>query len=158
MRALKFAAVVSLLAFGVALTLQGSGTSAAGEKKGDKKTIVLHLMKLKVAETNAKGESWDINGGKPDPYVTIKNLSDKSGKEFKTKVTDDVFEVDYMGLATVRAVEGDNLQIEVWDKDLVGSDLIGRTKLPITRELIDKGKTALKFDQVLSLTVEFRAP
>ena len=155
MRAVRIAAVVSLVAFGAALALQGSEAAAGGK---DKKTVRVHLMKLKVSETNAKGEAWDINNGKPDPLVTIKNLNDSSAKEFKTKTTNDVFDVDYGGLATVRAVEGDTLQISVFDSDVLKNDVIGTTKLTVTRDMITAGKHELKFEQVKSLTLEFRAP
>lgn len=153
MRALRIAAVVALLAFGVTLALPGPNATAAGGKK----TVRVHLMAVKVSETNAKGEAWDINKGKPDIQVKIKNLSDNSLKEFVSKEKSDTFEATY-NVPTVLAMEGQTLQIQVLDKDLVQHDEIGTMKVQVTRELIDKGKTELKFQQVKSLTLEFKAP
>jgi hypothetical protein len=114
-------------------------------------------MAVKVSEKNAKGEAWDINNGKPDLQVKIKNLSDNSLKEFVSKEKADTFEATY-DVPTVLAMEGQTLQITVLDKDLLKHDEVGTMKLQVTRELIDKGKTDLKFGQVKSLTLQFKAP
>jgi hypothetical protein len=51
--------------------------------------------------------------------------------------------------------EGDKVQFEVVDKDPVGEDLIGRTSIDITKNMLSKG-IDIGFGQVESLKAEFR--
>lgn len=157
MRVVRLTAVAALFAFGAALMLEGGALSSAGEK-GEGKTARVVLGKVKVSEKNKDGKSWDINDGKPDIVVRIKNLSDKTIKDWVSEEKADTFEAEYNAV-TILATVGHKLQIEVVDKDLAIEDLIGRKEFEVTAEMLTKpGIDIGPFDQVKSLTLAFRKP
>lgn len=156
MNALRTTIVGSLLLFGLALALDRVGTSATADDN-DKKSMRVFLKKVVVSEKNKDGKSWDINDGKPDIVVRLKNVSDDTTKEFTSAEKTDTFEATY-DVATVLIAADQNLQIIVEDKDVAANDSIGQTTLKITAEMLRKGRTTLEFGQVKSLTLEFKAP
>jgi hypothetical protein len=158
MRALKVTAVVALLAFGLGLAADLAGTAAAEEKEKNAKAATCRVIlgTVKVKETNKDGNAWDINNGKPDLFVRIRNLTNKGVKDFDTNEKEDTFEADF-NVATILAQEGDEIQFEVLDKDVAANDTIGKMRVRLTAEVLKKGTHNFTFDQVRSMTVEFRA-
>jgi hypothetical protein len=154
MSQIRMLSAILLVAVGVSVLGQGALISQAQDKN---KTVRVVLKKVRVSETNKDGQAWDISNGKPDLVVRVKNLSDTTIKEFVSQEMTDTFEATY-DVATILAVEGQRLQIEVVDKDVVIEDLIGRTNITLTADMIKKGNTELSFDLVKSLTLEFHNP
>jgi hypothetical protein len=152
MRAFKVTFVASLLALGLALAMKAQADDKANE--GAMRVVLRHV---KVAETKADGSSWDVNGGKPDIIVTMKNLTDTAQKAVVTDEKTDTFEAAYES-GMVLVAEGQRLQIQVDDKDVAGNDLIGKTEFDVTADMLKKGKLTISFAQVKELTMEFRKP
>jgi hypothetical protein len=151
MRTLTIAAAATLLVFGLGLVLQ-QGFEAAAQDKNAAKTLVLTTIKVKP--TTADGKAWDPSDGKPDIIVRIKNLSDSSSKQFVSEEKKDTLSARF-DVKTLNVREGDKVQFEVVDKDPVGEDLIGRTSIDITKNMLSKG-IDIGFGQVESLKAEFR--
>lgn len=110
-----------------------------------------------IKSTKANGESWDFFGNAPDPYVKVGKY-DSDGKLTIVQQTDDVGD-DYRPsfnkkLFAVR--EGDDLIIQVWDKDVAKHDLIGEYRLTVTRRMIEDGSARFSFDQVEDLRIDFK--
>jgi hypothetical protein len=154
MRTFRIATAATLLTFGLALVLQ-QGFEAAAQAKG--KVYNLVLTTVKVKPTTADGKSWDPNDGLPDIVVRMKNLDDPSAKKFVSEEMKDTLSAKF-DRVTMFVREGQKVQIEVVDIDPVGEDLIGRTTLDITKEMISKGAADIGFGQVESLKLEFRNP
>jgi hypothetical protein len=153
MKATKVVAVLTLIAAGAAFALHSPAVSEAGGK--DVKPMVIHLKSVRVSETNKDGQAWDINNGKPDLVVKIKNDSDSNVKEFTSSEKTDVFEATW-DVATIPFLKNQKVTITVWDKDVASDDLIGRKQIEITEDMIAKGRAELSFDQVKSLIIEFK--
>lgn len=151
---IRFGTAGFLLVLGLTLVL--TGQPAAGGV-GGKKAVRVVLGSVKVKATKANGDSWDINDGKPDIVVRLKNLSDKSIKDFASEDKEDTLVANY-NVATILVIEGQEVQIEVVDKDVAVEDTIGKKRLKVTGEMIQKGSTNLSFEQVDSLTLQFKAP
>jgi hypothetical protein len=157
MRVVRLTTVAALVAFGAALVLEGGALSSAGEK-GAGKAARLVLGKVRVSDTTKDGKAWDINNGKPDLVVRIKNLSDKTTKDWVSEEKADTFDAEY-NVAAILVAPGQELQIEVVDKDLAIEDLIGRKNLKVTEAMFSKdGMDIGPFDQVKMLTLSFRKP
>jgi hypothetical protein len=154
MRTLRVVAVACLTLFCAALWLENLSTLA---RAGEKNAMRLILVSVKVKETNKDGKSWDIDNGKPDLCVRIKNLSDTSAKEFTSATKDDTFEAKY-DAPTFLVTDGAILEIEVLDKDAAIDDSVGKTKYTITKERMKDGNVTLSFDQVTALRLEFKKP
>jgi hypothetical protein len=115
------------------------------------------LKAVKVAATKANGQAWDVNDGRPDIVVSMKNASDRTQKEIVTDEKTDVVEATYdAGMVLVSA--GQKLTIKVEDKDLAANDLIGETTYEVNADTLKKGKVTLNFGKVTDLTIEFRKP
>jgi hypothetical protein len=145
------ATVASLLVFCVAALCTPMG---AGEKKASMK---LMLAYVEVKETNTDGKAWDINNGKPDLFVRIKNLSDSSIKEWTSKTMDDTFKATF-NVPVFNVVEGQELEIEVLDSDVTVNDSAGKTKYTLTKERMKEGHVILTFSQVTGLRLDFKNP
>ena len=156
MRTLRFAAAGLMLAAGLTLVFQQGLAQDKADKAG-KKAYNLVLTVVKVKATTADGKAWDVNDGKPDLVVRIKNLTDTSAKEFVSEEKTDTFSARY-DQAAMLVVEGQRIQVEVIDKDAVDNDLIGRTSIEVTKEILTRGAADIGFGQVESLKLEFRTP
>jgi hypothetical protein len=149
------AAAVAFLAFAIAVDNIGQLAAGADDER---KTVRLFLKKVRVSETNKDGNPWDVNNGRPDLVVRIKNLSDNTVKEWSSQEKSDTFEATF-DVATVVVEKGQKIQIEVVDKDVAANDLIGRTSFELTKDMINKkGATEISFELVKALTLEFRNP
>ena len=158
MRAMKMTVVSLTLALVAALVpLGGIPSGAAQAGKEDKKSARVTLKAVRVKETNKEGDAWDVNNGKPDLVVRMKNLTDNAAKDFTSAEKQDTFAATFDAPALL-VVEDQTIQIEVVDEDVADDDLIGRKKLVVSGELLRKGTADLSFDQVTSLTLEFRKP
>ena len=150
MQTLKLATLGSLAVFCLMLVATASAD--------DKGAMRLVLGKVKVAETKADGKSaWDVNDGKPDITISVKNLTDTVQKEVVTESKDDVFEATFAA-TTVLVSPGQKLRIQVLDKDIAENDIIGESTFDVNEDFLKKGTHTLAFGQVKSLVIEFRKP
>lgn len=125
---------------------------AAAEDKDTAYTVV--VKKVQVKETKADGSAWDIDNGRPDLAVTVRNTSDKDQKDFTTKTRDDTFSAEFDEPTTIKVRPGQTLEFEVLDKDVAVSDTIGKVRKEMTAEVLGKGTLKLeKFNQVIVLEV-----
>ena len=104
-----------------------------------------YIEDLEVMEKTLKGKSWDALGGKPDPIVRVMvnktNFGVVAEKDtFKPKCNDLNGKIVNIDNSTI-------LYIEVMDKDVIKSNLIGKTKEVI---LIGHGKENSPFDMPLA--------
>jgi len=144
----------------LALGLVGFFTPAAlaDDKNEDKgKAVRVVLKSIQVAPTKPDGSAWDINDGKPDLQVRIKNNTDTSIKEFLSPEKTDTFDASF-DAPTILAMPGQELLIEVLDKDVAVEDAIGRTTIKLTEEMLKKGSHEMTFNQVKSMKLEFTKP
>jgi hypothetical protein len=151
MQALRFTAIGSLLVLGLVFGLQ----QAPAEDKSEEGALRVILKSVEVMTTKSGGDAWDVNDGKPDLVINVKNLSDTTQKEVYTEEKTDVFSATY-DAATVLAKAGHKVRIQVLDKDVAANDTIGETTLEVTEDMLKKGKASLSFGQVKSLMLEFR--
>ena len=115
------------------------------------------IKRAEVKETKADGSDWDINKGKPDLAVIVKNIDDKDSKSYTTKTKDDVFSATWDEATTVRVRAGQTIEFEVVDVDVAVNDSAGKIKKELTAETLKAGKLKLeKFGQVIYLEVEFK--
>ena len=141
---------VALAAFCLALF---TGQSARAED--DAYTVI--IKKVEVKTTKKDGSAWDVDNGKPDIAVTVRNYSDKDSKSFTTKTVDDSYTAEFKDPTTIKIRPGQELEIEVLDKDVAVNDTIGKTRKEMTAELLKAGKIKFeKFDQVVYVEVEFK--
>ena len=130
-------------------------------KEGDEyviKEMSGHEVRVHVnSETKKDGASWDVNEGKADPVITVKNESDTTQKAVYTEEKTDTHEASYNS-ATVLISTGQKLSILVEDKDAAVNDTIGNTSFEVTAEQLKKGTMTLTFGQVKELTIEFQKP
>jgi len=109
-----------------------------------------------IKDSKANGKGWDAFGNAPDPFVTA---GIKQGKGFSktgsTEVDSDTFRPDWN--KTVLTVDvGDDIVIQVWDKDVSFDDPIGEYKFTITKKMIEDGETRVSFEQVKELRFVLR--
>jgi hypothetical protein len=153
MRSKTLAVAGIVLAFGFALLLE---QGLRGQEKGAN-AFNLVLKDVKVKDKNKDGNSWDINDGKPDIHVRITNRTNTSLKPFSSEVRDDTYTATY-NQAAMLVIAKQTLEIEVLDKDVAADDVIGRTTIEITEDMLKRGNTELTFGQVDSLRFEFQTP
>jgi hypothetical protein len=121
----------------------------------DDYTVV--VKKLEVKTTKDDGADWDINKGKPDLAVSVRNMDEKDSKAFRTKTKDDVFTADFDETSTVRVRPGQTVEIEVLDVDAALNDSVGKIKKELDATTLKSGKLKLeKFGQVILLEIEFK--
>ena len=115
------------------------------------------VKKVEVKETKKDGSSWDVDNGKPDLAVSVRNESDKDQKAFTTKTKNDTFSADFDEPTTLKIRAGQVLEIEVLDIDVAVNDIIGKVRREIPADVLSKGKWRIEsFDQVISLEIEFK--
>lgn len=141
------------LAFGLlaVVCLLGLGREARSQDEKGVYTITIH--KLEVEKTNSKGASWDLNNGRPDLAVTVRNYSEKDSKSFTTKTKDDTFVAEFNEPTTVKFRIGQTIEFHVVDKDVTGDDTIGKLQQPFNKKIFRVGKHEFKFGRVKSLLV-----
>ncbi len=124
-------------------------------KDWDGRKGVLVVDSVEVLKTNPKGQSWDsIASEKPDLFIKFQNLS--SGQKAQTPLRRNTFETVYK-LDMVRVQEGDAVRIQVFDNDRLNRDeLIGETKIRLTKELWKKESSDWSFGRVKTLKVRVR--
>jgi hypothetical protein len=142
-------AVGSLVA--LALTL---GSQPALADEGDLWSVV--IKKVEVKMTDEKGDAWDINGGKPDLVVMVRNLSEKDSKPFRTEEKADTFVAEFNVPTTIRVRADQVLEFEVIDQDAAFHDLIGKHQHKMTADDLKAGNLKLEkdFGQVICLELE----
>jgi hypothetical protein len=128
--------------------------AVAQEKEGAMRVV---LKSVQVAPTKTDGNAWDVNDGKPDIMISVKNLSDTTQKEVVTDEKTDALDAKYDS-RTVLVSPGHKLRILVEDKDAAVNDTIGNGSLDVTEEMVKKGTHTVTFGQVKSLTIEFQKP
>ena len=111
-----------------------------------------------IQSTKSNGAYWDGLKGAPDPYVkggiqvernTLKNVC-------KTKVDYDTYRPDWnQKLCTVSI--GDDVVLQVWDKDLLKDDAIGEYKFTVTKKMVADGEVRVKFGRVKELRFVLKA-
>jgi hypothetical protein len=115
------------------------------------------LKKVEVKTTNTNGNSWDVNDGKPDLMVMVRNLSDKESKTFKSKEKTDTFSTDFNEPTTIKLKAGQDVEFHVVDVDVAANDDIGKFKLEVTEKALKEGKLRMEnFGQVIYLEIEFK--
>jgi hypothetical protein len=139
----------------VAGTLIWGGVALVAQEKGGEYTVV--VKKVEVKTTNVNGNSWDVNDGKPDLAVIIRNLDDKDQKTFQTKEKTDAFSTDFNEPTTIKFRSGQHLELLVVDRDVAVNDDIGKFKLETSDKAIKDGKVRMEnFGQVIYLEIELK--
>jgi hypothetical protein len=103
---------------------------------------VIHVKTCKVKETKANGDSWDPMNGKPDLVVQLRNLSQPDSKKYQTKEASDTFENTFNVDTGFRIKDGEELEIQVLDKDLADHDVIGKISKKIGAGLLKARRSA----------------
>lgn len=119
-----------------------------------KKSVDLILRSVSLASTKVSGAVWD-NSGPPDLRVSIRIQKFLGGASFDSSVKHDVFSATF-NEKTIRVSEGDTIEIEVYDEDLLASDLAGSYVKLITADTMQQRQVNWSFDQVNSLVLEFQ--
>jgi hypothetical protein len=122
---LRTAALGCLAVFAMLLGSQ-LVTAQDANKDGATYTVIIH--RLEVKQTNQDGNSWDINDGKPDLKVTVRNISEADSKEFETTQKEDTFTAEWNVPTTVKFRSGQGLLFVVHDVDVAASDEMGRVR------------------------------
>jgi len=149
MKILRFAAACTVLC-GVLLALPRGGAAGGDE------TYTIVIQKVEVKTTQKNGNSWDVNDGKPDLRVIIRNTADDS-KAYETKEKTDTFAADFNEPTNVKFKKGHTLEIQVVDVDVAVNDVVGKVNAEMKAEKIQEGKMRLEnFDQVIFLTFEIK--
>ena len=134
------------------LVLTGVEVRAADD---DAYSIV--VVRAEIQKTKADGSAWDINDGKPDLAVKVRNIDVKDSKAFTTKTKDDTFSAEFKEQTTVKVRPGQTVEFEVVDRDVALDDSAGKVSKKLTAEILNSGKLKLeKFGQVITLEVEFK--
>jgi hypothetical protein len=134
----------------------GQGLSTAWAGKGDDYYVVV-IKKVQVHATNEKGNSWDINDGKPDLIVQVQNVSEKGSKAFETKEATDTFSFEFNTPTPVKVKADQVLKLRVLDKDVAGSETIGETEQKIPAKVLEGGTFAVgNFGRVMRLELAFK--
>lgn len=102
-----------------------------------------HYLKVlggTVPPKTRDGRDWDqAFGSLPDPVATI----NVNGKELLKTVTDsDTLEPKWAGSPTgnFRIQVGDEIEVQMWDANTIGSTPIGVRKLTLTQDMISTGE------------------
>jgi hypothetical protein len=128
---------------------------AVADDKDTAYTVI--IKKVEVQKTKPDGSSWDINDGRPDLCVIVRNVSQKDSKEFETKTRDDTFSAEFNQPSTIKVRPGQTLEFEVVDKDVAVNDSIGKIRREMTADRLKEGKMRLeKFGRVIFLEVELK--
>lgn len=136
------------------LTAAGLGLFAEAARADDYTIIV---KKVEVKTTKADGAAWDINDGKPDLSVSVRNVDEKDSKAYKTKTKDDVTSADVDETTTVKVRPGQTIEFEVLDVDAAVNDSAGKVSKELDAATLKSGKLKLeKFGQVIVLEIEFK--
>ena len=145
-------AIVILTLWGL---MPGNSTPVAVADDNAEYTVV--IRKVVVKERKADGSHWDINEGKPDLRVKIRNGTVKDSKEYKTKEATDTFSHDFNETTDIRFKIGHKLEITVVDVDVASDDLIGSINVN-TEKITPKGGSIKleNFGQVISLEMEIK--
>lgn len=116
---------------------------------GGEYNLVIKSAVIKTTKSN--GTAWDIAQGEPDPYVKAFIVSGKVAlQEGATQVENNTYRPTWDEVVlTVR--EGDDITIQVVDKDLTFDDVIGEYKFTVTRAVLAAGEHRPEFDQVKEL-------
>jgi hypothetical protein len=115
------------------------------------------IKKVEVKTTNANGNSWDVNDGKPDLAVIVRNTSDKESKTFQTKEKTDTFSAEFNEPTAIKFRQGHILEFQVVDRDVAVNDEIGKFKLEMTEKELKEGKQRREgFGQVIYLELELK--
>src|SRR4051794_34339224 len=140
------------------LLMTGTTTATAARAAADDdEAYTVVIKKVSVKKTKADGSSWDINDGKPDLAVKVRNASDSKAKAYTTKTKDDVFEAEFNEPTNIKFRKGQTLEFEVLDIDVAVNDLIGKTSKEMTEAMLKKGKLTFEnFGQVIRLEVEVK--
>ena len=118
---------------------------------------VVHLKGCKVKETKANGDSWDPMNGKPDLAVQLRNLSRPESKKYESPEAKDTFEHVYNIDTGFRLKAGDELEIQVLDKDIGTDDVCGKITKKITADMLKSGVLKLEnFGQVIYLEMHLK--
>jgi len=82
-------------------------------------------IEVKVKPTKANGKSWDILNGAPDIMIKIyhPDLGEMDSIMFKNS-----FEAIYV--FDIENISGE-IEVEIWDRDIIEHDLIGKCKIDI---------------------------
>jgi hypothetical protein len=114
------------------------------------------IKKVQVEQTKADGASWDVNDGKPDLAVIVRNL-DQKGDEFTSKQHDDTFAADINQPSDLKFRVGQTIEFEVVDKDVAVNDTIGKVSKKMDANVLKEGLMKFeKFNRVILLEVEFK--
>jgi hypothetical protein len=118
---------------------------------------VIHVKGCKVKETKANGDSWDPMNGKPDLAVQLRNLSRPDSKKYETPEAKDTFEHVFNIDTAFRVKAGEELEIQVLDKDIGNDDVCGKITRKLTPEMLQKGVLKLEnFGQVIYLELHLK--
>jgi hypothetical protein len=145
---------------------------AQDAKDGATYTVIVH--RLEVKQTNQDGNSWDINDGKPDLKVTVRNISEADSKAFETPQKEDTFSAEWNSPTTVKFRSGQTLEFVVLDGDVAANDEMGRVRKHLTeagaketaapkdlrpeeRAVLKEGRMKFEnFGQVILLEIEIK--
>lgn len=127
--------------------------SQAAAQEAPRKSADTIVQAVKVQTTKKNHDPWDVGGGAPDLKVFVRKTG-KGGQTHTTKVKSDAFEAPF-GERTIRVSVGDRIEVIVFDQDLKGDDVVGKTTETITEAILRKREVNWSFDQVISLTLEF---
>jgi hypothetical protein len=155
---MKTAKLLSCLAvFALALGAFYTFTASQAAAGDDNAEYTLIIKKCEVKTTNKNGEAWDVNDGKPDLMVIVRNLSDKDSSPFKTKEKTDTFLGDFNEPTNMKCRAGHTLEFEVADVDVAVNDRIGKLSKALDAKILKDGKLRMEnFEQVIYLEVEFK--
>ena len=146
---------ITLTALAAVCLVLGGNTVVAEDAKDAQYTIVVHRVQVKT--TKADGATWDINNGKPDLAVIVRNVDEKDVTGGRTKTKEEVFEATFDETLTTKVRAGQTLEIEVVDVDVAVNDTIGKIRKEITPEVLAKKKLKFEnFEQVISLEIELK--
>ena len=150
---MKLSSLVLTALIAVCAVLVNGPTVAAA----DEPTYTVVIKKVEVQATKKDGSSWDVDNGRPDLAVSIRNLDDTTIKAFTTKTKDDALSHEFDEPTTIKVRAGQRLEFHVIDKDLAVNDTIGKVEKEMTAEHLKSGKIRLeKFDQVVFLEIEVK--
>lgn len=83
------------------------------------------ISSVHIDKTGPDGKNWDRFNILPDPFVTVLI---NGNKQFSTSVKDNTCSPEWDETFTIDYRDGDTIVFEVWDKDFLFHDLIGRWK------------------------------
>lgn len=131
-------------------------SSSPGQGQGNAEYTVI-IKNVEVMTTNKDGNAWDVNDGKPDLCVIIRNTSVANSEAFTSKERTDTFQAEFNEPTTVKVSAGQTLDIQVVDKDVAVNDEIGRTSMKVTEDRFKNNPQKLEsFGRVKTLTIEFK--